>query len=113
MPRTKKQPRPSTKKAPGAKSTKVPRVTVADLQSKGDGSAPHHRVIRVASVTNPKTEKAVLVRVTTDGHVTDPRLAKRLKVTKALSSWREVEAETWKAATAAFRAGKGTPVSAK
>ena len=78
----------------------------------GNGKV-HAHIIRVASVVNPQTKKNVLVGATLDGKISDARIAKRLKITRALSSWREVEAETWAEATAAFKAGKGTVASPK
>jgi len=114
MPKSKKQPaKPAAKKVSAAKGAKATKVTVADLKASGNGTAPHHRIIRVASVLNPQTKHAVLVGATLDGKISDPRIASRLKIKRTLQSWREIEAESWAAATAAFRAGKGTPVTAK
>jgi hypothetical protein len=96
-----RKPKKSTKKVASKRAT-----------TNGNGKV-HGRVIRVASVVNPTTKKNVLVGATLDGKISDPRIAKRLKITRALSSWREIEAETWAAATAAFRSGKGVVVTSK
>ncbi len=93
-------------------SRKTTKTRKPAAKKNGHGKV-HGRIIRVVSVVNRQTKKSVLLRVTRDGHITDPRIAKRLKITSALRSWREIEADTWKSATAAFRAGKGTPVTAK
>ena len=65
-------------------------------------------VIRVAQITNPTTKRVILVRVTRDGKLSK-RDAEHLG-TKRVAQWVEVEARSWKQATAAVRAGKGKRV---
>ena len=80
------------------------------ISPKQNGKAAHGRVIRVATLTNSKTGKTILVRVTADGRL-DKRTVAHLGIKRA-SSWVEVEAKSWKQATTAVKAGRGKKVRA-
>jgi hypothetical protein len=67
-------------------------------------------VIRVATLTNPRTKRTVLERVTAKG-LLSKRAAKHLGV-KKVASWVEVAAQRWADATKLVRAGKGKKVRA-
>lgn len=81
-------------------------------KAKANGKGSTGRIIRVAAVENPTTGREVLVRLRTDGVITDNRLRERLGV-EGVKEWREVPASRWAEATAGFKAGKGEVVKAK
>jgi len=68
-------------------------------------------VIRVAQVTNPRTQRVVMLRVTAAGRIAGRRYIKLYKVAK-VATWVEVEATSWKQATAAVKGGRGKKVRA-
>ncbi|MGH2406355.1 MAG: hypothetical protein ACRDGN_18115 [bacterium] len=69
-------------------------------------------IIRVATITNPKTKRVCLVRVTADGRLVGARYARHFGV-KKVATWTEVEARSWAQATKAVRGGKGKQVHAR
>ena len=68
-------------------------------------------VIRIATLTNPKTKRQVFERVTADGRLSK-RAAANLGV-KRVAKWIEVAASSWAQATKLARAGKGKTVMAR
>ena len=66
-------------------------------------------IIRIAVLKNPKSDREVLERVTADGRLSK-RAAAKLGV-KKVATWTEVEAKSWKQATAAVKAGRGRKVA--